>query len=229
METIQNQKSEFEFKIEGAPDYAYLEVKIPTNTTLKVEAAAMATMDTNIEMKTKMTGGLGRLFTGENLFINEFMSRNSSGTIGIAPSAPGDIKHQYMQEGDVLFLQNSAYVASGLGVKIETKFQGLTRGFFSGEGLFLVKCTGQGDLFFNSFGAIIPIDVKGDYVVDTGHIVAFTGGLDYQIKSIGGMKSLFFSGEGLVATFSGEGTVWIQTKKFRPLLHWANPFRPSGG
>jgi uncharacterized protein (TIGR00266 family) len=116
-----------------------------------------------------------------------------------------------------------------MGVNIETKFQGLMKGFFSGEGLFLVKCSGNGDLFFNSYGSIISIDVTEGYVVDTGNIVAFTSGLDYNVKSVGGMKSLFFSGEGLVAEFRGTGKVWIQTKKARPLAFWAHPFRPSGG
>lgn len=229
MENVETTNREFEFTIEGQPDYAFLEVNIPSNTTLKVEAAAMATMDTNIEMKTKMAGGLGRLFTGENLFINEFTAKNSSGKIGIAPASPGDLRHVNLQGADLIYLQNSAFVACGMGVNVETKFQGLTKGFFSGEGLFLVKCSGSGDLFFNSYGSIIPIDVTDGYIVDTGNIVAFTGGLDYRIKSVGGMKSLFFSGEGLVAEFSGQGTVWIQTKKVRPLVFWANPFRPSKG
>jgi uncharacterized protein (TIGR00266 family) len=178
METLENNKSEFDFSIIGAPDYGYVEVKIPSNGTLKVEASAMATMDTNIEMKTKMRGGLGRLFTGESLFINEFTAKNSSGTIGIAPASPGDIKQIFLSGDEVIYLQNSAFVAAGMGVNIETKFQGLMKGFFSGEGLFLVKCSGNGDLFFNSYGSIISIDVTDGYVVDTGNIVAFTSGLD---------------------------------------------------
>lgn len=228
METLENTKSEFDFSIIGAPDYALLEVKIPSNSTLKVEASAMATMDSNIEMKTKMRGGFGRLFTGESIFINEFTSKNSSGTIGIAPAAPGEIMHIKLSGNDVIYLQNSAFVAAGMNVNVETKFQGLMKGFFSGEGLFLIKCSGEGDLFFNSYGAIIPIEVTNGYVVDTGNIVAFTDGLDYNVKSVGGMKSLFFSGEGLVAEFRGTGKVWIQTKKPGPLVWWAHPFRPQG-
>ena len=72
-----------------------------------------------------------------------------------------------------------------------------------------------------------PIEVNGSYVVDTGHIVAFTEGLDYSISSVGGYKSLFFSGEGLVCRFSGTGRVWIQTRKLQPFLFWLFPFRPS--
>lgn len=99
--------------------------------------------------------------------------------------------------------------------------------FFSGENLFLIKVSGTGDLWFNSYGGIMAIDVKDAYVVDTGHIVAFTEGLDYRVSKVGGYKSLFFSGEGFVCRFSGEGKVWIQTRKIYPLLSFLRPFRPA--
>jgi hypothetical protein len=129
-------------------------------------------------MKTKMRGGLKRFITGESLFINEFTAQNGPGEIGIAPGAPGDLDHVYL-ENDTIYLQNTAYVASSPAVNIETKWQGFIKGFFSGESLFLIKCSGQGDVWFNTFGGMICIDVDGSYVVDTGHIVAFTEGLQY--------------------------------------------------
>ncbi len=125
----------------------------------------------------------------------------------------------------IIYLQNSAYVASSADVTIETKWQGLVKGFFSGESLFLIRCSGKGDLWFNTYGAMIEIDVTEDYVVDTGNIVAFTDGLDYKVTSIGGYKSLFFSGEGLVCRFSGKGKVWIQTRKADAFMSWVDPFR----
>jgi uncharacterized protein (TIGR00266 family) len=125
----------------------------------------------------------------------------------------------------VIFLQNSGYVASTMGVAVESKWQGLTKGFFSGENLFLIRCSGKGDLWFASYGGVIEIDVDGDYVVDTGNIVAFTDGLQYNITKVGGYKSLFFSGEGLVCRFSGRGRVWIQTRKAGAFIAWAHPFR----
>jgi uncharacterized protein (TIGR00266 family) len=226
---MENQQKEFQHTLHGAPDYAFVEVRIPEDKTIKVEASSMATMDTNIEMKTKFKGGFKRFLTGESIFINEFTARNGSGTIGIAPSMPGDLRQLYLNGEETIYLQNSAFLASGMNVNVESKWQGLTRGFFSGEGLFLIRCTGVGDLFFNSYGAILELNVTDGYVVDTGNIVAFTGGLDYQITSVGGYKSLFFSGEGLVAKFTGSGKIWIQTKKVRPLISWANPFRPQKG
>ncbi len=214
------------FKIEAKPDYSFLTVQLPADETLKVEASAMATMDTTIRMKTKAKGGLGRFITGENIFLNEFTAENVPGEIGIAPGTPGDLTHQYL-DGNTIYLQNSAYVASTMEVAVETKWQGLTKGFFSGESLFLIRCSGRGDLWFNTYGAIIEIDIDSDYVVDTGNIVAFTQGLDYKISKVGGYKSLFFSGEGFVCRFSGQGKVWIQTRSSGAFTSWASFYRPA--
>jgi uncharacterized protein (TIGR00266 family) len=213
------------FRIDGRPDFAFLTVQLPAGQTLKVEASAMATMDTTLRMKTKLRGGLGRFLTGESLFLNEFTAENVPGEIGIAPGAPGDLAHVYLR-GETLFLQNSAFVACDPAVTLETKWQGFTKGFFSGESFFLVRASGQGDLWFNTYGGLIELDIDGDYVVDTGNIVAFTDGLDYSISKVGGYKSLFFSGEGLVCRFSGKGKVWIQTRAANAFVSWAHWFRP---
>ena len=215
----------FEHKFDHKPDYAYLTVQIPEGKTLKVEASAMATMDTNISMKSKFKGGFKRLLTGESIFINEFTAQNGAGEISIAPAAPGDMEHIYL-DNETIFLQNSAFVASDPAIDIATKWQGLMKGFFSGEKLFLIKASGQGDLWFNSYGGIMQVDVKDAYVVDTGHIVGFTEGLEYKVSKVGGYKSLFLSGEGFVCRFSGEGKVWIQTRKIQPLTTFLGPFRP---
>lgn len=224
--TTQSSPSGFSYHIDGAPDFAYVTVQIPANEMLKVEASAMATMDTHVSMKTKMRGGLGRLVTGESIFLNEFSAEGAPGEVGIAPGAPGDLDHVYL-DGETIYLQNSAYVASTAGIEVETKWQGLTKGFFSGESLFLIRCLGKGDLWFSSYGGIINIDVDGDYVVDSGNIVAFTDGLDYKVSKVGGYKSLFFSGEGFVCRFSGKGKVWLQTRKVGAFAAWLSPFRPS--
>ncbi len=214
-----------DFNIEGQPDYSLLTVNINSGETLKVEASAMASMDTNLNMKTKMKGGISRWLSGESLFINEFTAENGKGEIKIAPNSPGDLCHHKL-EGGTVFLQSSGYLASTMDVDLDSKWQGF-KGFFSGEGLFLIKCSGSGDLWFNSYGGIVEIDVEKDYVVDTGHVVAFTDGLEYKVTKFGGYKSMFLSGEGLVCKFSGSGKVWIQTRKVQPLLSWVFPFRPA--
>jgi len=215
----------YQFTIEGRPDYAFLTVQVPANETLKVEASSMATMDTHMKMKTKLRGGFSRFLSGESLFINEFTAEGGPGEIGIAPGSPGDMTHLYL-DNNIVYLQNSAFVASTMGVNIESKWQGLTKGFFSGESLFLIRASGQGDLWFNTYGALIEIDVEEDYVVDTGNIVAFTDGLEYEITKVGGYKSLFFSGEGFVCRFKGKGKVWIQTRGVGAFAWWAHLYRP---
>jgi len=215
----------FEYKINHNPDYAMLTVTIPNGQTLKVEASAMAAMDSNIKMKTKLKGGFGRFLTGESLFVNEFTAQNGNGKIMISPGSAGDLKHIALNN-NVIYLQNSGYVASGLDVTLETKWQGMMKGFFSGESLFLIKCSGNGDLWFNSFGGIIEIDVDGDYIVDTGYIVAFESSLEYHVQPVGGLKTLFFSGEGLVCRFTGKGKLWIQTRQVGSFANWLFPFRP---
>ena len=223
---MDRQRTDYPHSIECKPDFGYLQVQIPANKTLKVEASAMATMDSNISMKTKFKGGLSRFLTGESLFINEFTADAGSGKLGVAPGVPGDMEHVYLED-ETIYLQNSAYVASSPDLEIATKWQGLIKGFFSGENLFLIRAQGTGDLWFSTYGALIEIDVEDGYTVDTGHIVAFTEGLEYSVHSVGGYKSLFFSGEGLVCRFRGQGKVWVQTRKVGSLVSWINPFRPS--
>ena len=154
-----------------------------------------------------------------------FTAEGGPGEIKIAPGAPGDLEHLYL-DGETIYLQNSAYVASTPGVGVESKYQGLMKGFFSGESLFLIRCSGRGDLWFNTFGAILQVDVTDNYVVDTGHIVAFTDGLEYDVQRVGGYKSLFLSGEGLVCRFRGSGKVWIQTRQVPAFSGWVYPYRP---
>ncbi|MFO7821792.1 MAG: TIGR00266 family protein [Lentisphaeria bacterium] len=223
---MDKEKCEMRYEMECRPDYGFITVTVPGGETLKLESSAMATMDTNINMKTKFKGGFGRMMTGESIFINEFTAEGGDGRIGIAPAAPGDVEHVYL-ENETIFLQNSAYVASGMNVEVATKWQGFMKGFFSGEKLFLIKCSGQGDLWFSTYGAMTEVDVDGEYVVDTGHIVAFTDGLDYNVSSVGGYKSLFFSGEGLVCRFRGAGKVWVQTRQVPALGSWIHPYRPK--
>ncbi len=214
-----------EFTLQGQPDYAFLTVQLAAEQTIKVEASSMATMDTHIKMRTKAKGGFGRLLTGENLFINEFTAEHAPGEIGIAPGVPGDILHNKLKQGESLFLQNSAYLASSPHLEIETKLD-IFKGIFSGAGLVLIKCSGPGDLWFNTYGAAIEIEVDGQYVVDTDKIIAWEEGLTYDITKVGGYKSLFFSGEGFVCRFSGKGKLWIQTRSSNAFKSWAHWYRP---
>ena len=114
--TVDTEKRDFEYRVDGRPDFSVLTVQVPGGQTLKVEASAMAAMDTNMKMKTKFRGGFKRFLTGESLFINEFTAEGGAGEIVIAPGAPGDLEHVYVESGDEIYLQSAAYVASAMGM-----------------------------------------------------------------------------------------------------------------
>jgi uncharacterized protein (TIGR00266 family) len=222
------------YQIEHSPAYAALTLDLLPHQSMLVEASAMAAMDTSLTMKSQMRGGLmksvGRMFTGESLFINEFTANGQGGQLYISPGVPGDVKHYRVSGGRALMVQSSGFVACSPTVEMDSKFQGV-KGFFSGESLFLIRVTGEGDFWFSSYGAIVEIPVAGDYVVDTSYIVAFEDSLQYNVEMIGGLsfKSLrtgILGGEGLVCRFRGEGRLWIQSRSLYGLLNFLYPFRP---
>ena len=185
--------------------------------------------------KLRLKGGLlksiGRAFGGESMIVNTFTASGGSGEVVFAPGPMGDMQHVRLQ-GDRVLLQRGAYVASSEGVEIDGKWEGF-RGFFSGEGMVLLQARGDGDLWFNTYGAMLEIDVRDGYFVDTGYIVAFEDTLQYEVTVLPGLsigskiKSFLFGGEGLVCRFSGEGKLWIQTRTVNPFLRWVYPYRPQ--
>lgn len=226
---------EIAYRIEHNPAYAFLILDLLPNQTVLVEAGAMAAMDSCIAMKSKMRGGLmkgvGRMFGGESLFLSEFTAKNRRGELYLSPGVPGDIKHYYLQGNCGLMVQSSGFVACDQNIEIDTKFQGF-KGFFSGESLFLLRATGRGDFWFSSYGAIVEIQVEGNYIVDTGYIVAFEDTLNYNVEMIGGLsfrnlKTGILGGEGLVCRFTGNGKLWLQSRNLYSLLNFLRPFRPT--
>jgi len=226
--------TELAYTIEHSPAYASLVLRLQANQTVLVESSAMAAMDTCLKMKSKVQGGLmkgiGRMLGGESLFMSEFTAQGRSGELYISPGVPGDIQHYSLASGRALMVQSSGFVACSPTVEIDTKFQGF-RGFFSGESLFLLRMTGTGDLWFSSYGGVVEVPVVGEYVVDTGYIVAFEDSLDYNVEMMGGLsfkalKTGILGGEGLVCRFRGEGRLWVQSRNLYPLLNFLNPFRP---
>lgn len=226
--------SEIAYTIDHAPSYASLYLKLQANQTVLVESGAMAAMDSCITMKSKVKGGLlqglGRVLGGESLFISEFTAEGRPGELMLSPSVPGDIQYYRFNGGNGLMVQSSGFVAASPTVTIDTQFQGF-KGFFSGESLFLLRVTGTGDFWFSSYGGILEIPVSGDYVVDTGYIVAFEDTLQYQVEMLGGLsfkglRTGVLGGEGLVCRFSGRGRLWVQSRQLYPFINFLNMFRP---
>lgn len=210
------------FDIQHRPAYALAKVHLEAGETVVAESGAMVSMDTSVEIETTaakkdeglvkgMFSGLKRMVAGESFFQNRFTSNGTAGTVTFAPTHVGDIM-VYQMTGMSLMLQSKAYLCSGPEVDIDTKWGG-AKSFFGGEGMIMLKATGEGPVAFNSFGGVKEIEVDGEYVVDTGHIVAFEESLTFKVgKFGGGWKAFIFGGEGLVCNFTGTGKLWIQTR-----------------
>jgi len=208
-----------------------LEIVLSPGAKVIAESGAMVGMDSNIKLTSKSRGGVLKglkraVLGGESLFQSTFEATTAPGRVLLAPGCPGDIMKMDLGAGQSLMIQSSGYLASTPDVQLDTKWGG-AKGFFSGAGMFLVKATGPGTVWFNCFGAIVARDVNSDFTVDTGHIVAFEQSLNYSISKVGGLKGLLFSGEGLVAKFSGSGKLYLRRRNPASFASFLNPFRPA--
>ncbi len=234
-EILSGDTGNFEYEISQRPDFALISLKLQQGQKVFAEPSAMASMTPSVNLKAGFKGGLGktlgRALGGESLIINTFTADEGPGEVTFAAGVPGDAAY-YRLQGNTLMLQRGAFMLHSNGVDLTGKWQG-AKGFFSGEGLVLLKASGNGDIFFNSYGAILQVDVTDQYIVDTGYIVAFEDTLRYNVTILPGLraggklKSFFFGGEGLVCRFSGQGKVWIQTRHVHSFLSWVNPYRPT--
>jgi uncharacterized protein (TIGR00266 family) len=208
-----------QIEILSRPSASVAKLSLSAGERVTCEVGAMVAMTTGLQVTTstrsKGAGGLWagvkRAFAGENFFLNEFTAQSGTQSLIIGPGLCGDIVHHRLNAG-ALIIQGSSWLASGPGISIDATFQGLGKALFSGESVFWVKCTGQGDLLLNSFGAIYEVDVDGSYVVDSGHIVAFEDTLQFKVGKLGdSWIQSFLSGEGLVCHFSGRGRLYCQS------------------
>jgi len=154
--------------------------------------------------------GLKRLLGGESFFLNHYTAGMSSGEVWLAQTLPGDMMKLAL-ENQTLIVQSGSFVASSAGVGMEVGWQGF-KNFLSGESLFWLRIGGTGRLILSSYGAIYPVQVSGEYIVDTGHIVAFEETLNFKLSKAGkSWMSSLLGGEGLVCKFQGQGIVWCQS------------------
>lgn len=209
-----------QYQLIAQPAMTVAKLSLQAGESITCEVGAMIAMSSGFTVETTSRnkgggGGIGkglkRMFAGENYFLNHFTATSPNQTLIICPALLGDIMH-YPLTGGTLIVQGSSWLASSAGIDIDATWQGIGKALFSGESMFWVKCTGTGDLLLNSFGAIHRIDVNGQHVVDTGHIVAFEDTLQFEIgKASESLVGSFLGGEGLVCKFRGQGKLYCQS------------------
>ena len=213
------------------PSYSLAIAKLTPNERIRAEAGAMVSMSGDVQIETKAEGGilksLGRaVLGGESFFQNFFVASAAGGEVTLAPELPGDIAVIEMS-GSKLMIQAGSYMASESTVELTAKVS--MKAFMSAEGISMLEATGSGTLLVSSYGAIFEkvLGAGEKYVVDTSHLVAFDGTMSVQPKTVGGMKSTLFSGEGLVVELTGPGKIYIQTRSPQALINWIIPQIPK--
>ncbi|MFT6985652.1 MAG: hypothetical protein ACJAT7_001467 [Psychromonas sp.] len=207
-----------EIELLHRPGNSAAKVTLQAGETITAEAGAMIAMSGNIDITTtthkKNSGSLfkaaKRMMAGESLFLNHFAAKGKTGELFLGTALAGDMMSLEL-DNESLIVQNGSYLASSEGIDVDMGWQGF-KTLLSGENVVWLNLKGQGTLILSSFGAIYPIQVDGEYIIDSGHIVAFDETLDFTITKAG--KSWihsFLGGEGLVCKFNGKGTVWCQS------------------
>lgn len=215
------------YEIKYKPSYSMLVFNLDPNETITAESGAMTYMDPNIDVKTRkreksLFGTIGlKLLGHQSFWVNDFTTTQKSGEVAFVSAPVGDIETLKVNSNQGYIIQNSAYIASTQNVDLDVKWQGFTKGLF-GQGLFMIKVTGDGTLFINTFGAIDKHTLKPGQtlIVDNFHLVAFSDTCSYKVKKFGGLKSTLLGGEGLVTEIKGPGDVYIQTKNLREFVEW---------
>ena len=212
------------------PSYSLAVVNLAANEKIRSDSGAMVSVQ-NASIETKMEGGLfkalGRsILGGESMFQNFWVAGPAGGEITLAPDLPGDV---FLLElmGETYMVQAGSYLASEMGIELNTKIS--MKAFVAAEGISMLEASGSGKLLLSSYGAIHEkVLAAGEkYTVDTSHLVAFNAAMNVERKTVGGAKSTFLSGEGLVVELTGPGKLMLQTRSQRAFLDWLIPNIPS--
>ncbi len=243
---------EVDYKIIGE-DLQLVEIELDPNETVIAEAGTMLYMEQSIDFQSKMGDGTnpneglfdkllkgaGRMLTGESLFLTHFTNAGyGKSHVAFAAPYPGTIiPIDLMQYGGRITVQRNSFLCAAMGTKVSvTLNKRLSAGFFGGEGFILQTLEGDGKAFIHAGGVVIEKELNGEVLrVDTGCVVGFTSGIDFDIQQSGNLKSMVFGGEGIfLATLRGHGKVWLQSMPVSKLIrelsvYGGNTRKETGG
>jgi uncharacterized protein (TIGR00266 family) len=238
---------EVDYEIIGH-DMQIVEVELDPGETVIAEAGALTYMDEGIDFQTRMGDGsnpseglMGKLLavgkralTGESVFMTHFTNRgHGKQRVSFAAPYPGQIVPLELDQlGGRFVCQKDAFLAAALGTRISITLQRrLGTGFFGGEGFILQQLEGDGRAFVHAGGTVVARQLSGQTLrVDTGCLVGFTEGIDYDIQRAGNLKSMIFGGEGLfLVTLRGHGKVYLQSLPFSRMADRIIAHAPSHG
>jgi uncharacterized protein (TIGR00266 family) len=228
---------DIDFDIKGQ-ELQFLEIELDPGESAVAEAGALVWKDASVQMTTvfgdgseagqggfmgKLVGAGKRLITGESLFTTVFThTGQGKARVAFASPTPGAILPLRLGDvGGTLICQKDSFLAAARGVSIGVQFQRrVMTGLFGGEGFIMQRLDGDGWVFVQMGGTLVERELAaGEEIhVDTGCLAAYTPSVDFDLVMAGGVKSVFFGGEGLFfARLRGPGKVWVQSLPFSRL------------
>lgn len=195
-------------------------VHLERGETFVSESGAMfrasSNMDIDVTTRSKGKGGLlsgvKRLLGGENFFFSTYRTTDGGpGEVGLSPTLGGEVREVALDGVTSWLCSGGSYMGSSSELELDIQFQGM-KGFFTGESIFFMQVKGHGSLLVNAYGRISEVDVDGELIIDTGHLVAFEDTLTYTTTKTGGSwLTSFLAGEGIVMHFKGRGKALVQS------------------
>jgi uncharacterized protein (TIGR00266 family) len=222
-----------QFNIEGG-NLPVVLCNLMAGESMITESGSMSWMSPNMKMETSSNGGIGkvfgRMFSGENLFQNNYTAMNGPGMIAFASSFPGSIRPVQITPQNGLIVQKSGFLASESGVELSLHFQKkIGGGFFGGEGFIMQRLSGNGTAFIEIDGSAIEYDLAPgqQMIIDTGYLAAMSDTCTLDIQMVPGLKNMFFGGEGVFNTVvTGPGHIILQTMPIPAVSKAIYPFLP---
>ena len=194
-------------------------IDLEQGESIYTESGGMTWMSDKVKMDTNMKGGfmkgLGRMFSGESLFMATYTAEAPNQSITIASSFPGEIKELHISSDKEFICQKSAFLCAEQSVELSTYVtSGIKKGLFGGEGFVLQKLSGNGTAFMELDGSV--------------SVAIFESTVKYDVETVKGFKNMLFGGEGLfLTTLTGPGKVYLQTMNMAEFANKIIPYLPT--
>ncbi len=221
-----------EVAVRHSPSFAVVRCNLSGGESVRAESGAMMATSDGISVDSKMQGGLVKslrrsVLGGESLFVTTFTAPAQGGWVDCAANLPGDLVTRTLSSDGALFISRGSWLCSSAGIELDTQWGGF-RNLFGGEGGFLVRASGAGDVVVSCYGALdhVTLAAGEKLVVDSGHMVAYDDTVQMSLRRIAGTVTALKSGEGLVFEFTGPGEVLTQTRNPSALISWLTTVLP---
>ncbi len=222
-----------EYNISGKP-MPVVEFNLKKGESLYTQSGGMSWMSPSVSMETNMSGGfmkgLGRMFSGESLFMVTYTAREDDSKIAFASTMPGEIHKLDISPSKEYIAQKQAFLCAEPTVQLSTYWQKkFSAGLFGGEGFVMQKLSGTGSAFIELSGSIVEVNLAaGEKIkVDTSHVAYFESSCGYDVETVKGFKNALFGGEGIFLTaLTGPGKVYLQTMTLQGLAQKIIPYIP---